>query len=166
MTKEQIDQELAALPDPLDIPPRQLDQYETRRSMLRARAETIRRAESTLTDVDPQIAALTKWLGHLVSWRKTLCDRLLVCPPQKQNALKLSVMRIDRDLDLMGEMLPGRLPLDELMAEAGYVPSSPVARANGQAWFGCMPYVEERLKELQARHDDAQGRLDSALRDS
>jgi hypothetical protein len=116
--------------------------------------------------VDPQIAALTKWLGRLVSWRKTLWDRLLVCPPQMQNALTLSIARIDRDLDFMGECLPAHLPLDDLLAEAGYVPSSPMARANGEAWLGCLPYVEDRLKELQARHDDAQGRLDAALRDS
>jgi len=166
MTLEQLEQELAALPDPLDIPPRQVEQYETRRSMLRARAQTIRVATGTLADVEPRLLELEKWHGHLVSWRKTLCNQLLACLPHQQYALKLSILRIDRGLDLMGEGFPSNLPLDDLMRDAGYVPSSPVARANGEAWLGSMPRVEERLKELRRQRDDAQARLDAALRDS
>jgi hypothetical protein len=42
----------------------------------------------------------------------------------------LSIVRIDRGLDFMNEMLPANLPLDGLMREAGYVPQS--SRDEGQ----------------------------------
>jgi hypothetical protein len=165
MTLGQIEQEIAAMPDPLDVPPRQLDQYQTRRAMLQARAQTIRLAESTLADVNPEIAKLTKWHEHLMTWRTTLCDRLMACPPHKQSGLKLSLLRVDRGLDLMSDLLPANLPLDDLMREAGYVPKDPAARARGDAWLGSLPYVEHRLSELVTRRDDTQARLDAALHD-
>jgi hypothetical protein len=164
-TIEQLEHALAALPDPLDVPPRQFDEVETRRSALRACIYTIRSAKSELADVDPQLAAFTKWHDHLVSWRKTLCDQLVACPPQARIGIELSIKRIDRGLDLMGELLPGNLPLDDLMRDAGYVPRDAVARAHGEAWLGTLPYVEQRLAELQRRRDDTQARLNADVRE-
>mgnify|MGYP001591526214 CR=1 FL=1 len=177
MTLDQLQAELAALLDPLDIPrswiTRQLNDYEERRRILSARIAAYRAATSTLAEVDPQIAPLKKWHGHQVAWRKTLCDRLLALPARLrdpvqlalQQSLRLSIIRIDRGLDFMNDMLPANLPLDDLMREAGYVPRDPVARAHGEAWFGCLPDVERRLRDLQKRRDAAQADLDDALRD-
>jgi hypothetical protein len=162
-TIEQLCAERASMPDPLDVPPRQLADYEAKADTLDARILTIQIAQSILAEVDPLLATYTKWRDHLVSWRKTLCDELLACPAIKQRGLELSIQRIDWGLDFVNEMLPANLPLDDLMREAGYVPRDAVARANGEAWLGSMPAVEERLKALQARHDDARERLDAAL---
>ena len=41
-----------------------------------------------------------------------------------------------------------------------------VARASGDAWFGSIPYVTQRLADLQQRHADAQAGLDWALLDA
>jgi hypothetical protein len=51
------------------------------------------------------------------------------------------------------------------MAAAGYIPRDLVARAQGEAWFGSLPEVEPRLAELRRRRDEAQQRLNDALRD-
>jgi len=81
-----------------------------------------------------EIANLTTWRDRLVAWRKTLCDQLLDCPPRSPQIalLKLSIIRIDRDLDFTVHM-----PLDDLMA------------AEGATWLGCLPDVEQRLKALR-----------------
>jgi hypothetical protein len=165
---EQLNQQLAALPDPLDVPPRQYIDVETKRSRLLAQIQTIGMAQATLADVDPKVAELEKWRDHLVSWRKALCDELLACPRTEAGRLRcleLSVIRIDRGLDFMNEAYPARLPVDDLMAAAGYVPHDAVARAHGDAWLGPMPSVEQRLRELHARQADARTRLHAALGD-
>lgn len=164
-TLEQLIAERAAMPDPFDLSPRQYPDFEAKRSALDGRINTSRHSATTLAEVDPLIAMYTKWRDHLVAWRKTLSEQLATCPPIKQQSLKLSIQRIDWGLDLMGQALPASLPLDVLMAEAGYVPRDQVARANGDAWLGTLPEVEERLKRLQQRHDDATARLNDALLD-
>ena len=169
MTLDQLQLELAALPDPLDIPPRRSEEYETRRSVLRARIETIRRASATLADVGPEIATLTGWHDFLDASRETLCAQLLALASgdQRQHGVKLSIMQIDRGLDFRNEGYPASLPLDDLLSAAGYASSrGTLARTCGEAWRGSLPEVEHRLAELQARRDDAQRRLDAALRDS
>jgi hypothetical protein len=175
-TLDQIVRQLAALPDEQDIPlswtRRQLDDLRQKRCVLDARLTTARRATSTLAEVGPQIATLTKWRDHLAAWRATLCDRLVALAPAhtapefgQRQTLELSITRIDQGLDLgpSGNCAYGHLPLDDLMRDAGYVPRDLVARAQGEAWLGCMPDVERRIAELQKRHDDAQARLTEAL---
>src|SRR5512139_3243337 len=102
MTLKQLEAQLAEMPDRLDVPLRQLDDYDAKRSALQARIRTRRSTEATLAELNPQIATLTKWRDHLVSWRKTLCDQLLTCPSQARVGYELSITRIDRGLDLMG----------------------------------------------------------------
>jgi hypothetical protein len=173
-TLEEVETELASMLDPLDIPgnwtPRERDAYETKRAVLDARIRTVRMSKDILAQVEPRIAFDTKWRDHLREWLAILGERLLALGDARTDidrarviALKLSIMRIHRGLNF-NEMLPGHLPLDDLLHEAGFVPRDAVARANGDAWYGTLPVVEQRLAELTARRDDAQTRLDAALR--
>jgi len=175
-TLEQMVRELAALPAETDVPlswtQRQLDDLRQQQGTLMNRIQVAHRSVGILAEVDPQIAALIKWRDHLVRWRQLLCDRLAALPPPRtgpelgeRQKLEMSIQRIDYGLDLgpAGSCMYGNIPLDDLMREAGYVPRDAVARADGEAWFGTLPSAEWRLKELQARHDDAKCRLDEAL---
>jgi hypothetical protein len=175
-TLEQIVRQLAALPDEQDVPlswtRRQLDDLRQKRGVLEGRLATARKAVSTLAEVAPQIASLTKWRDLLVAWRKTLNDELLALPPARtgpalgrRQTLELSIARIDQDLDLgpSGNCVYANLPLDDLMREAGYAARDLLARARGENWLCCMPDAERRIAELQQRRDDAQQRLTEAL---
>jgi hypothetical protein len=140
-----------------------------------ALVQTIRAARITLAEVAPKIAFDTRWRDFLVAARQTCCDGLLACPPRArtdmeratQEKWEFSIKRIDRGLNLgtNGECHYANLPLDDLMRDAGYVPRDLVSRAQGDAWYGTLPTVERRLKELIAKRDDAQTRLDRALAD-
>jgi hypothetical protein len=178
MTLQQLQHELSSLLDPLDIPrawtQRELEEYETRRQHLSARVRTAQMMMRTIVDVEPQIRFMTEWLNHLNQWKAVLVkdlDHLVktgqVRGPRTQgtvSTLKLSIQRIDIGLDFK-EALPARLPLDDLMAKDGYVVASPLARAQGDQWFGSLRDVEPRLKELIAQQEDAEGRLKEALAD-
>ena len=65
------------------------------------------------------LADLIAWRDHLVSWRKTLCERLL-----------------DRHIAVSA----GSLPLHDLMRADGYDPSE---------WLGSLNTVEKLLKEMR-----------------
>jgi hypothetical protein len=170
-----LEQERAAMLDPLDIPGswtrRELYAYEDRRSRLTSLVARARAAVLTLAKVEPQWGTLTNWRDHLVDWRARLSDELLADEPRNTdpkaqvriNGLKLSIIRIDRGLDLVHDMLPANLRLDDLMREAGYIPHDAVARAHGEAWHGSLPDVQARLKELERRRADAWAVLSAAV---
>jgi hypothetical protein len=140
-------------------------EYARVQSWLMGRLRTIRTSTATLTEVEPQIAALEKWRADEIDRREPCLSKLATLDPKdpKRYGWELSLRRIDRGLDLQNEMYPARLPLDDLMAAAGYVPADPVARAAGDAWYGSLPQVEHRLRELTAKRDDAQDRIDRVL---
>jgi hypothetical protein len=169
--------ELAAMLHPLDLPrswsTREVQTYEDRRRTLVRTIGQVHTWTATVAELTPQIDALTKWRDFLIPARQKLGDELLTPADNPRDpvyrarvhALKLSITRIDRGLDLLGEMLPANLPLDDLMREAGYIPRDAVARAHGDAWLGTLPDTERRLRELTQKRDDAQARLDFVLRD-
>jgi hypothetical protein len=161
-TIEQLQADLAALPVEQAIDPR------LKRHILDARITAARNETSTLAELDALIVDTTTWRDHLVEWRKTFCDELLALPKGDLRAqgLKLSIIQIDRGLDFWNEAFPARIPLDDLMAAAGYQPDGKtLAMSCGACWRGSPPVVEKRLRDLQKRRDDAQARLDAALRD-
>src|SRR5260221_6338911 len=127
MTLAQLDADDAARKDPLDLPrtmtQREIDAYVTDSAMLARRRSSARIAAHTLAEVEPQLAEFTAWRDHLTEWRQTLCDQLLDLPPRapQANGLKLSIIRIDRGTNFE-EAQPAWIPLDDLMAAAGYVP--------------------------------------------
>lgn len=181
-TLTQLEKDLAALPDE-SVAERakallllEAAAASQKRQTLLGRIAAVRAATSTLAELAPQIAQFTKWYDDQGAWRKRLCDELLALPKARtgpelgtQQNLKLSIIVLDRGdgaVDGTG-YAKETLRLGTLMRESGYVPAPPV---DGQAvgrlpWLGSMPYVEQRLRDLQQRHDDAQARLDAALRD-
>lgn len=173
-TLESLQAELAAMRDSLDIPgdwtPRQRDAYETERCIVTNRVNEVRRANATLAEVDPLIAVLTKWRTDLESCRKTLCDELLAAPRPRTDVdrgqlrnRELSIQSADRGRRVAEGTgwSVDTLRLGELLRAAGYV-----AGPDGQLpWYGALPEVERRLRELHERRDEAQRRLDDALRE-
>lgn len=169
--------QLAEMLDPLDFPrswtQRQVIEYEERRRWFTARENVAYNAMPVIAECEPKIVVYTRWRDHQIVWRGQLSERLVAIPTDThdraelglQRLLRLSIARIDRNLDFMNDILPAHLPLDDLMAEAGYVPRDLIARAAGEAWLGCLPEVEHRLAQLIARRDAAQRQLDDALRD-
>lgn len=123
-------------------------------------------ANAAIAELDPQIASAQDWRRYLRKWRKKLGDELLALPPRdpRQHGYRLSITRIDRGLDFVNELLPARLPLDDLMAADGFVPHDAHTRARGDAWFGTMPEVEHRIAFLQKKRDEVQARLDGIAR--
>ena len=170
ITLDRLKSEYAELLSPLDMPAmslREMEAYETKRSMLHNRIRVIQESTRTLAEVAPELESLTTWHGHLVNLRQKLCDKLEVCPPRdpQLSGLRLSVLQIDRGLDFRNQAFPARLPLDDLMAEVGISTTGTLAETCGAYWRGSLPGVEQRLRELQSRLDDAQVRLDAALKD-
>lgn len=85
-----------------------------------------------------EVDELVAWRDQLVRWRKTLCDRMLAVGPRDSaiQGLRLSVMRIDRNLDFRYPVEYWlTTPLGELMA--------------GCSWRGCLPDVERRIREFR-----------------
>jgi len=176
MTLEQMEKELAGLPDGR-IDMLKAKEAESKRQTRVARIEAGRTAQATLAAVDPEMATLTEWKGHLEGWRQTLCDELLACPPRartgpergKRQNLTMSIVMLDRGLKLDGTGYSlETLRLGELMRESGFVAAPPVKdlEAFGRLpWFGSLNWVEKQLKQLQERRDAAQAALDDALMD-
>jgi hypothetical protein len=174
--REQLEAKLAALTGEATVQQAALDANQHARAHLEARIENIRFAAHALANVAPRIAAETKWLAELTDWRKTICDELLACPPRprtdldrgKVQNLTLSIQVIDRGLGVVADSgwSLNTLRLGQLMRGAGYVEGPRIANQVSGAlpWFGSLPEVEHRLKGLQAQRDDAQRRLDAALR--
>ena len=176
MTVESLQAELAALPNDEESLQRQLDDLSQKRETLSSRILAARTATDALANMVPEMAAEIEWRDHLIDWRQTLCDELLALPPRirtdrelgaKQN-LTLSILTIDRGRpgDDAGWALEN-LRLGQLMREAGYregpkIENQVIGRL---PWYGSMPDVEHRIKELTNRRNDAQARLTEALLD-
>jgi hypothetical protein len=117
----------------------------------------VRDATSTLAELDPEIATKTACRNALASARQRMCAELMAQPSHYEMvSLRLSIATCDRGLGAIegtGCALEA-LRLGVLLREAG------------ASWQGSIPVVERQIKELQARRDDAQGRLDAALRET
>ena len=170
MTLEQLQTELDALLDPMDVPgtPRERETYESTRRDLAARIRTVRSAQETLTEVTPLIAEFTKWQADLTGWRKALADELLALHHNdvRQHTLRISIQMIDRGRRVAEgsgyDVENSRL--GQLMVESGYVASPSVDGAIPQLpWAGSLPVIEQRLRELTRRRDEAQRQLDAIL---
>jgi hypothetical protein len=186
MTQEQheqvqrLKQKHAEMLDPLDIPgdwtPRRRDSYETTRCIIDGRLRDALAASTTLAQLAPKIAADTKWLADANTCRPTLCDELLAFGHPRTDLergrvrnLTLSIQMLDRGrrvADGTGWMLETSR-LGELMRELGYTAAPPFdgAVVGLLPWFGSIPVVEQRLRDLTAQHDEAQARFDAALRE-
>ncbi len=176
-----IQQQLSEMLDPLDIPrtwtQRQLEAYETQRGNLGVILRELGTNHATLVQVTPKIEADEKWEADLLAMRTTLLQELATLPPQ---------IRLEKDLHFMtnrkisvrivdfGPHADGQwtrdistLRLGELLLAAGYRQFEPERNTNatvGEIEFhGCLAEVQPRLKDLRARRDDAQKRLNDAL---
>jgi hypothetical protein len=166
--------ELAAMLDPLDIPgdwtPRQRDAYEARRVTLRGSIAGAEHAKARLAELDPQISAATKWRDDLNAWRERLSAQLLALPPTRDRALiehaqglTVSIRAIDHGCTYWPNGAPGLGgSLVAMIQDAGYTPAPGAA---GVAWHGSLTGVEERLKVLTRKRDEAQAALADALLD-
>jgi hypothetical protein len=167
MTIEHLEAELNALPDERDIAtPRQRDELWQRRQTLTAHINHIRLNMATVERTAPLLEAKKRWREHLVAWRQELTERLIKLTPRDPQfqLVRLSLVRIDTGLDFMQEVLPGHLPIDDLLHAAGFVPQDAFARAKGDAWFGSLVQVEREIRELKKRHDDAKSEVEASLR--
>ena len=180
-TLARLRHELAAMHDPIDVPgdwtPRQRDDYEGKRSLLRQRIVAVRDAAATLAEVAAQVEAVETWLHHLTTWRRPLADELLALQPNprtdtdrgRQQNLMLSIRCIDHGTGVIKESgyALDTLRLGALMRESGYVAAPPAeGRVFGELpWFGSTAEVEFRLKQLAARRAEAEARLADGLLD-
>jgi hypothetical protein len=168
-----LEEDAAALPSD-EVYERKLHDLRQKRETLSARILTIRSATATMADVDQEIAATTKWFDQLTAWRKTLCDEMHSLPIRndrdrgKMRNLELSLQTIDSGLpgDTGWEL--ETLRLGELLREAGYQEAPRIEnQVYGRLpWFGSLPTVKDRLRQLSRRRDDARMRLDDALREA
>ena len=163
-TLEELRHALATMPDPRDIiaTPRELDALAERRAWLQ---RTIRAIEKEMdsAEIDEQIAALQKWVGHLTSWRSTCVEKLAEGYPPGLNPrqqhrwivdVTSTLSAIDRGNDPHA-VQPEDWFLVRLMTEAGYVWPRDFA--------GSLPVTEERLAALVTRRDDQHQRLSALL---
>jgi hypothetical protein len=161
-TIAQMQAELATLPVEPVVDPR------LKRQTLERRITGGRDAESTLAELDALIVDTTTWKRHVVEWRQQHCEKLLALPKgdSRAHGYKMGLVQIDHGFDFWNEAFPARIPLDDMMAAAGYQPDGKtLAMSCGACWRGSLPVVEKRLRDLQKRRDDAQAGLDAALRD-
>jgi hypothetical protein len=166
-TIEELKNKLAMLTlDPRDFPgtwtQRQRESYQTARRVLEASIRAANNATATLAETTPKHATDTAYCDALNLVRAALCAELLALPQRprsglelgQQMNLKLSIMAVDRGLSIIdgsGWCLE-TLRLGVLLHEAGI------------AWQGTLPQVERRIREAQARVDEARQQLADALR--
>jgi hypothetical protein len=173
----QLEEELAARKNPLDLTLREADAYLAQTEMISARIYILRSAPLTLAEVDHKIASDTEWFDFLTTTRKTLCDELLALPAHirtshqmgVQQNLKFSIQVIDRGLGVIADSAweLNTLRLGELMKAARYVEGPRIENqiCGRLPWFGSLQEVERRLKGLQQQRNEAQARLTEALLD-
>jgi hypothetical protein len=141
---------------------------------LDGRIHALRVAISTRASL-PSLDHLTQWRDQLTTWRQILCDEVAALPARLSTGhqigvaqnLMLSIRFIDGgSVDGTGYALE-TLRLGALMREAGYVAAAPV---DGQSigrlpWFGALPEVEYRIREVTKRRAESQAALDDAMLD-
>lgn len=121
----------------------------------------------------PPLDAEHKWLDHLNTWRKNLCDELLALSQQdlnradmdRQQKLEYSVRLIDFGLGAAVHspfIDLSSMPLGQLMAEAGYATKG-AELCGPRGWLGSMPEVEDHIEDVTKRRAEAQAALDDAL---
>ena len=175
----QLEAELAALPGEEKFQ-RPLDDLRQRREVLENRIVTLRAATTALANVEPRIVDLTTWHDFETTSRKVLCDELLALPPAhtaserdlrrgKAQNLTFSIQCLDRGIGVLADTgwALATTRLGDLMREAGYREGPKIEnQVHGEMpWFGSLPDVERRLRDLQAQRDVAQAQLDAAMRE-
>ena len=146
----QLEQEHAAMLDPLDIPgdwtPRERTAYEKRRRELRVWTRTLQSKTEEVAEETAKVAALVTWRDHLIEWRPLFCDELLALDPKSRDraagerlaGLRKSILNIDAGCAYWPNGAPGiGTALAERIVAAGY--TAPPGRP-GVAWFGCGPH--------------------------
>lgn len=168
----QLTKESATLDTRRNQAQQEVDTCSARMESLAQRASAIHVATTTLAHLAP-LAPEQKWLAHLTTWRKRLCDELLAVPRRnrdrvemdRQQNLTFSIRLID--FGLGGTLLSPFLDLSslrvgELMAEAGYATSGPELRGP-RGWLGSIPEVKQRIEDVTKQRAKAQAALDDAL---
>lgn len=166
-TVAQLDRALAEAPheDDAGAPNEQQRRWERRQqlsklsNLCKTRGAAVREAEAQLRKLEP-------WQADVSVMRQTLADELMACDPRspKRYGLELSIRQIDRGLPFNTEMLPARLPLDDLLLAAGYQTGGTLVETCGAGWLGCLPDVEKKCAALRRQRDAAQHALTTALR--
>jgi hypothetical protein len=174
MTIESLQADLAALPSLLDVSgARAQEEIHTTKRVLAARIQEARNAANHLAALDVELAPRIKWREHLREWRPIFVAELQACPATadtreaeyRRLGLEISIRAIDRSFPFATECYPPNLPLFELMKAAGYVAPQTEPWNLWRAGYGSLPTVAQRITELQKLRDEAQARLDAALRD-
>ena len=80
-------------------------------------------------------------------------------------ALRISILVVDGRFDLYNEATPTSLPLFDKLVARGYGAPGSALWNPMAALFGALPTITQRLKDLQARRDEAQGSLEAVLRE-
>lgn len=173
-----LEQQKAARKDALDLPhtltQRQVNAYIAETAALDVRISTARNAAATLAALGTNEPD-TKWLNHLNTWRKIMCDELMArttrCRDKAsiewQQNLMFSTRLVDFDLGSGSRHLGPIVDLSstrigELMAAAGYTPTD-LHGPNG--WRGGIKEVTKRIQTLTQERAAAQAALDDALMD-
>ena len=172
-TPAQVHAALAARLSPNDLPgswsQREREDYIAYTSLLDGNSRTIRTSEATLADLEPQIAQYTKWQQQLGEWRQTLANKYVALQPRDlhQFVHRWCFRAIEDGFEPGTGFSLETSPLGALMRAAGYVETPPTeGRVHGRLpWYGSLPEVELRLKELRQREADARARLQDALLD-
>lgn len=162
--------------DALDLP----------RSMTQREADAYVTATATLdkqiADFESKVAALaalpnpaddTAWLGHLNTWRQSLCDELMTFKSpvrgeakQRADAVGWSIKLIDRGFGVA--TLPivdlSSTRIGQLMHDAGYETQGEALRGP-RGWRGGIKEVEGRIKAIGKERAIAQAALDVLLMD-
>jgi hypothetical protein len=174
-----IEAKLSALGDAGDVAltAHAQEAWHGRRSFLWALRRVLQTEPPELRRVWPKIEADEVYLADLKRWRQTIAGELLeIRSPIRDAATKalsenltLSIRVIDHGPSVLwkhGRMIR-TLRVGELMRASGYRELPPEAHTNQACgeleWYGSIGQVEERLKDLRRRRDDAQQQLDKAL---
>jgi hypothetical protein len=178
-TANDLERQFVALPGDEDLQ-QQLAARQRKRDELISRVVALRSDATTVTSLEPRIAAEIVWRDHLIEWRRTLEHEQLAFPARiydhddrelgRQRSVKLSIQAIDQGIVShdAGWSLE-TLRLGQLMRDSGFKQAPPEPNTNQSAgplpWLGALPDVERRITDLQARQAQAQTRLDDALMD-
>lgn len=154
---------------PLDVPlswtGRQLDAYETRRSLLANRISTLGASAGILSRVEPQLDALKVYRDVLVACKATIETELLAV----QQARTEEELGRKTNLEMSLQALDGTGYLRKHIDHTDYgwtFEQTKLARLlseHGTSYQGTLKATLESITSLQAEYDDNMHRLNDAL---
>lgn len=173
--------------DVLDYPGewtiRQQEAYAEETARLDGNIRTVQNAVTSLANagwqlasIDARIKEITTWYGHLRTWRKTLCDELLLLPQYVRTRAEAEPNRcLEYCIDTVDEgpkILLGAsvyslksTRLGELIQEVYGPPNlanAHMQKYSGLVWHGSLRDVERENAELLKRREIARDELTSA----